>query len=865
MSNNTPIFAISLLETTVHAARISSGKLESYREALLEDKSGVEGLLKEVTPDWSSSQRTVFGFAAEKGFYHLSTPEQARQQRTKDALAALAKGLPHGLSGALRAVACSAADGSAVQPKGDARWLLAAAEESAWAKAGEAFGAPVPAFGNTYVAGLASVGALGGLADSGVSLCLGLGLGGSHLFAVSRKGVEGLVPVALTFDHIYEAVQQELGLKFKGSAARLFHNAQYDFTEFGPKIAARVAPALQASLKGLPAGANLSVLGLLAGQQWFAAELAKAIGLAPWSVEPSLVSSRFKIQLPADLTAGALTPALLGTLQLGLSVGASPAWVANWETSVAEPAPAPAPTPVPVAKPATPAPTPAAATPKPAESAPTAQAKPAQTPVAKKEEPKPAPAAKPAAPAPAAKPAPAAAPVAKKEEPKPAPKKEEPKPAPAPAAKKEEAKSASVLSYPGAEKKNSKGLYIGLAAGAAVLIGVGVLFNQLSAEKAEVAKANEAREKLARESALAQQRNELKAKADAERIAKEAELAREAAVAKAKEEAEQRVRLAVTEEMNRKFMAESPGVLLVTTEPTGALVSIDGGIALRSPVTRTDLKPGAHKVKITLDGYDDIETVADITALKTTDLGMVHLLRQASELNVTSSPVGMDYVITSNGEVVAQGKTPANLPTLPVGDYTISVQRPGWPRYVQSISLKKGGSERINADFPTGSVVIRSTPSNADVLRNGVKIGVTPYTLGDMPPGRFELSLDMKGYDRTPVQGEVVAGKELVLATELLDPNRVAKSSEILTQPEAVEREAPRPIANPTGTSLGKVIISAVVRKDGKVTNVKVDSAANQEFAQSCAEAVSNWRFKPGLDHSGKPLNVRILIPFTAQ
>jgi TonB family protein len=863
MSNNTPILAISLLETTVHAARISSGKLEGYREALLEDKPGVEGLLKEVTPDWQSSSRMVFGFAAEKGFYHLSTPEQARQHRTKDAIAALAKGLPHGLSGALRAVACSAADGSAVQAKGDARWLLAAAEESAWAKAGEAFGAPVPAIGNTHVAGLAGLGALSGVADSGVTLCLGLGLTGSHLFAVSRKGVEGLVPVALSFDQIYEAVQQELGLKFKGSAARLFHNAQYDFTDFGPKIAARVAPALQSSLKSLPTGANLSVLGLLAGQQWFAAELAKALGLAPWSVEPSLVSSRFKVQLPADLTASALTPALLGTLQLGLSVGSSPAWVANWETSVAEPAPAPAPAPVPVAKPATPAPTP---TPKPVEVAPAAKATPAPAPVAK-------PAAQPAqaakttpAPAPAAKPTPAPV-AAKKEEAKPVAKKEEPKPAaPVAAAKKEEAKPASVLAYPGSEKKkSSKGLYIGLAAGAAVVIAVGVLLNQLSAEKAEVAKANEAKEKFARDAALQQQRNELKAKADAERIAKEAELARETAVAKAKEEAEQRVRQTVTEELNRKFMAESPGVLLVTTEPTGAMVSIDGGISLRSPVTRTDLKPGAHKVRISLDGYDDIETVADITALKTTDLGMIHMLRQASELNVTSSPSGMDYVITSNGEVVSQGKTPANLPTLPVGDYSISVQRPGWPRYVQSISLKKGGSERINADFPTGSVVIRSTPSNADVLRNGVKIGVTPYTLSDMPPGRFELSLDMKGYDRTPVQGEVVAGKEQVLATELLDPNRVAKSSEILTQPEAVEREAPRPIANPSGASLGKVIISAVVRKDGKVTNVKVDSAVNQEFAQSCAEAVSSWRFKPGLDHSGKPLNVRILIPFTAQ
>ncbi len=306
-------------------------------------------------------------------------------------------------------------------------------------------------------------------------------------------------------------------------------------------------------------------------------------------------------------------------------------------------------------------------------------------------------------------------------------------------------------------------------------------------------------------------------------------------------------------------MAESPGVLLITTEPTGASVTVDSFPAVTSPVTRTDLKSGKHRVRISHPGYDPLDVEVDIAALKTTDMGMLKLVRQAGDLAVTSSPAGMDFLVSLNGEVVSQGKTPATLENLPLGDYSVTVQRPGWNRSTQSVSLVKGSLQKVNADFPTGSVWVRSVPTNADVLRNGVKIGVTPLQLTELTPGRIELSLDMKGYDRTQILGEILPGREVTLQTEMLDPNRIVRPSEVRQQPEVIDRVVPlKPVLE---RKYGRVTVSAIIRKDGSVNNVKVESTGDAEWGRICAEAVAAWKFKPGLDASGRPVNVKVSIP----
>ena len=873
MSTTTSVFAISLLETTIRAARFSSGRLEAYREGLLDDRTAVEALLNEATPGWQSSPQLVFALSPSKVFHHFATADQARSNRSRDSIAALAKGLPHGLSEPLRSIACSA-DGSPIAPKGDSRFLVATAEESSWAKAAEQYPGNLPSFAKTHVASIANFGALASLNEGGSVVALDLGLNQGSLVLISRKGVEGVVALPIGYDTVYEAVQTELGLKFRGSAARLFYNAQYDFSEFGPKIAAKLAPALQSALKSLPTGAaSFCVVDLLAGQQWFAKELASSLGLNLWAPDTSLIASRFKLQLPADLAPASINPALVGLLHLGLNGQAAGPWLANWEigmpdaapvvvpAAVRPPAPAPAPAPAPVAaKPAAPAP-----------------AKPVAIPVAPQKQPEPV---KPAEaerktpslntpkPAPAQQQVPVKAEAVKVGAPKQdarleavkkEPVKAEPKPEPKAEAPKPQPKPASTVAYPGTEKKKTNpALYIGLAAAVVIILGGAYLFSTLNETKAKAEQDKIALQKQVEQREQAAKLAEQKAREDAERTRRDAEAKAADAIAKARADAEELVKNVRAEE-KAKYLAEAPGVLLITTDPSGASVVVDSSSPVNSPVTRTDLKSGKHHVRITHPGYDVLETDIDITALRTTDMGMLKLVRQAGDLAVTSSPSGMDYIVSLNGEIVSQGKTPASVENLPLGEYVVTVQRPGWNRSTQTVSLVKGSVQRISADFPTGTVLVQSIPSNADVLRNGVKIGVTPLRLTELTPGRIELSLDMKGYDRTQILGEIVAGREVTLSTEMLDPNRIVKSSEVRQQPEAVERITPlKPVLD---RKYGRVVISAIIRKDGSVNSVKVDSSADAEWGRICAEAVANWKFKPGLDASGRPVNVKVSIP----
>ncbi len=65
--------------------------------------------------------------------------------------------------------------------------------------------------------------------------------------------------------------------------------------------------------------------------------------------------------------------------------------------------------------------------------------------------------------------------------------------------------------------------------------------------------------------------------------------------------------------------------------------------------------------------------------------------------------------------------------------------------------------------------------------------------------------------------------------------------------PGLIKKVEPRypPIAQ-TARIEGNVVVDAVIRKDGTVSDVTVLSSTNKMFEQACVEAVRQWRFTPG-------------------
>src|SRR5258708_8131163 len=160
----------------------------------------------------------------------------------------------------------------------------------------------------------------------------------SHLFLVKSDGIASVQALSVGLDQVIEAVQAELNLKFKGSATKLFFNEFYDFSEIGPKIATRIAAALQPSLNKIATAGqptHLHIAGLPAKQLWLTQYLSGAFSFAPYAADFTAWSASSGVTFAnADVSSSLSTPllGLLGTVatfdpQNSL---AEPAWQPRW-------------------------------------------------------------------------------------------------------------------------------------------------------------------------------------------------------------------------------------------------------------------------------------------------------------------------------------------------------------------------------------------------------------------------------------------------------------------------------------------------------------------------------------------------------
>lgn len=395
-SNPRTIVQISTYSAQV--AVVDGNRVVAWREFPADDASQVAAFLAE---HGAPAQAELALFSTHAAIAAVARPEETTELRTG---AALIEWAASWAGEGARISACDVATGRA--PAGDdaSGWLLTGMT----AEAVEAATSRLATLGLTAAAtapGLvADLGAVTELVRGtpAVVAVWEPGESGGRVWLVSEAGVLAARETAAGFAEVFEAVQTELGLKFRTAATKLFFNGNYEFGEAAGRIAGRVAPALKASLEGEGVSA-FHVAGLPAAQLWFARAAATALGLPSWAPEASAIAGRY----------GETTARSFGLLQAA-TVRPGGTWVPSWMTpDVVVPPKRVAPAPV-KAAPAAPAAT------KPVAKAPAA---PAQAPAPAKAQAKPSKQTKQAAPA--SKPTEAAKPAATN-----------PKPAATPAGKK---------------------------------------------------------------------------------------------------------------------------------------------------------------------------------------------------------------------------------------------------------------------------------------------------------------------------------------------------------------------------------------------------------------------------------------------
>jgi serine/threonine protein kinase len=134
-------------------------------------------------------------------------------------------------------------------------------------------------------------------------------------------------------------------------------------------------------------------------------------------------------------------------------------------------------------------------------------------------------------------------------------------------------------------------------------------------------------------------------------------------------------------------------------------------------------------------------------------------------LDIRSIPDKAAVCIDDNDQ---QLMTPALLNSLSIGEHTLVLTKPGYLDYTEHITLEKGDTLVLKPvlikeeeSVSTGSIVVRSQPTGANIYLDGSNTGLkTPCTLTDISVGKHYVKLVMKSYAQETVSRDIAAGKE---------------------------------------------------------------------------------------------------------
>jgi hypothetical protein len=202
------------------------------------------------------------------------------------------------------------------------------------------------------------------------------------------------------------------------------------------------------------------------------------------------------------------------------------------------------------------------------------------------------------------------------------------------------------------------------------------------------------------------------------------------------------------------------GAVSIKSEPSNAITLIDGNEIGTTPVTITDMQPGMHNVEVSMTGYENWYEKVDVKSDKENPITAT-LRKITGSIVIKSKPPKAKIYL--DGEDA--GITPANLSSVGIGTHEVEVSTDGYTSWKSSIEINKGKNKKINVVLQksTGSLCIKSNPSNAKVLINGNEIGATPVTKNDLELGTYNVEVMKDGYENWSEEAEIINDKEITL------------------------------------------------------------------------------------------------------
>jgi hypothetical protein len=216
------------------------------------------------------------------------------------------------------------------------------------------------------------------------------------------------------------------------------------------------------------------------------------------------------------------------------------------------------------------------------------------------------------------------------------------------------------------------------------------------------------------------------------------------------------------------------GSIVVTSSPTGALATIDGGKGQITPWTYTGLQSGPHIVQVFLSGYTSYSETVEVPPGGTARVNAVLTpLQNVGSIQVISSPGGADLYIDG----VYRGVTATTVGNLIAGDHNMRLRLSGYRDYTETVTVTSGRVTVVkptlvqNTQPETGDIQVSSSPAGASIYLDNTFQGITQSTghieLTGIAPGPHQLVLTLDNYQDYSSSVQVMAGQVTVIAASL--------------------------------------------------------------------------------------------------
>lgn len=139
------------------------------------------------------------------------------------------------------------------------------------------------------------------------------------------------------------------------------------------------------------------------------------------------------------------------------------------------------------------------------------------------------------------------------------------------------------------------------------------------------------------------------------------------------------------------------------------------------------------------------------------------------DLELTCNQTGASFqLLRANNDLVEQGDLPRIIHELPQGDYKVVAWHHG-NRKDEMPAIKAGATNHFEIKFQYGTAVLESDPSGATVTAgNEREYGVTPLTLSELTPGKWQFSFAKDGYETAAASVEITAQTTNFFRTNML-------------------------------------------------------------------------------------------------